>query len=159
VPDMSVLSPVEVLESAGAEFTLMDHVPIVGRQDAEEQLGLPTDRLLKTMVFRAADGTFILVALPASGRVSYGKLSKVVSVSRANLRQANPDELALLGMRPGGASPVCGAPGVVIVFDSTVPGMGTVYCGSGRPDRTVRTEAETLVRVVQPVVASVTAGE
>jgi prolyl-tRNA editing enzyme YbaK/EbsC (Cys-tRNA(Pro) deacylase) len=33
----------------------------------------------------------------------------------------------------------------------------TVYCGSGRADQTVQIEAETLIDLVRPVIASVTA--
>lgn len=151
-----VATPVEVLEAAGSDFTLLDHEPIVGRADAEQLLGLPTERLLKTMVFKTGEGAFFLVALPATGKVSYGKLSKVVDVPRARLRQADPEDLGSLGMEPGGASPVCGMADVVTVFDAAVPGMGTVYCGSGRADQTVRIDADTLVALVRPVVAPVT---
>lgn len=153
-----VATPIEVLESAGVEFTLMAHPPIVGQADAERILGLPVERLLKTMVFRSATGTFILVALPAPARVSYPRLSAVVGVPRARLKQADGHDLRRLGMQPGGASPVCGVPGVVTVFDAAVPGMGTVYCGSGRADRTVRTDAGALVRLVRPLVARVSGG-
>jgi hypothetical protein len=35
------------------------HEPIVGQADAERELALPTDQLLKTMVFRADDSTVL----------------------------------------------------------------------------------------------------
>ena len=41
---------------------------------------------------------------------------------RARLRQAEPHELSVLGMEPGGARPVCGIDGVIVVFDSVVGG-------------------------------------
>lgn len=147
---ISVLSPEEVLRRSGVPFTVLDHVPIVGREDAETTLGLTTEQLLKTMVFRTADGGFVLAALPVTGRVNYGRLARAAGVSRAKLRQAEPGELSLLGMEPGGASPVCGLPDVVIVFDTAVTRMGTVYCGSGRADRTVQIEAAQLIELVGP---------
>ncbi|MGW3465473.1 aminoacyl-tRNA deacylase [Streptomyces olivaceoviridis] len=146
----SVLSPEEVLRKSGVPFTVLDHVPIVGQEDAETKLGLTTEQLLKTMVFRTADGGFVLAALPVTGRVNYGRLARAAGVSRAKLRQAEPGELSLLGMEPGGASPVCDLPDVVIVFDTAVTRMGTVYCGSGRADRTVRIEAAQLIELVGP---------
>ncbi|MEV5432003.1 YbaK/EbsC family protein [Streptomyces sp. NPDC052701] len=150
VEPTGVLSPEEVLRKSGVPFTVLDHVPIVGQQDAETKLGLATEQLLKTMVFRTADGGFVLAALPVTGRVNYGRLARAAGVSRAKLRQAEPGELSLLGMEPGGASPVCDLPDVVIVFDASVTRMGTVYCGSGRADRTVRIEAARLVELVNP---------
>ncbi|MFE9359662.1 aminoacyl-tRNA deacylase [Streptomyces olivaceoviridis] len=146
----SVLSPEEVLRKAGVPFTVLDHVPIVGQEDAETKLGLTTEQLLKTMVFRTADGGFVLAALPVTGRVNYGRLARAAGVSRAKLRQAEPGELSLLGMEPGGASPVCDLSDVVTVFDTAVTRMGTVYCGSGRADRTVRIEAAHLIELVGP---------
>ncbi|MFF1281508.1 YbaK/EbsC family protein [Streptomyces sp. NPDC058299] len=75
-----VLSPEEVLRRSGVPFTVLDHVPIVGRQDAETELGLATEQLLKTMVFRTADGGFVLAALPVTGRVNYGRLARAAGV-------------------------------------------------------------------------------
>ncbi|MFJ6697137.1 aminoacyl-tRNA deacylase [Streptomyces sp. NPDC091272] len=149
---LDVRSPEDVLRASGVPFTVLDHVPIVGQADAETKLGLETRQLLKTMVFRTADGGFVLAALPVTGRVNYGRLARAAGVSRSKLRQAEPDELSLLGMEPGGASPVCDRPGVVTVFDESVTRMGTVYCGSGRADRTVRIEAAQLIALVEPKV-------
>jgi Cys-tRNA(Pro)/Cys-tRNA(Cys) deacylase len=152
VRDDVVLSPEEVLRNSGVPFTVLDHVPIVGQRDAETKLGLATEQLLKTMVFRTADGTFVLAALPVTGRVNYGRLARAAGVSRSSLRQAAPEELALLGMEVGGASPVCDRPGVTVVFDASVAAMDVVYCGSGRADRTVRIEAARLIELVGPAI-------
>jgi len=90
--------------------------PVIGQADAERVLGLPADQMLKTMGVpcRRCD---VLVALPARSRVHYGNLARAVGVQRSVLRQAEPDDLARIGMMPGGASPVCGADGVITVFD------------------------------------------
>lgn len=148
-------SPVDILHASGAAFSVQEHAPITGHASAERELGLPSDQMLKTMVFRAGAAT-ILVALPAHGRVHYGKLARAVGVPRGMLRRAEPDDLARIGMMPGGASPVCDADGVIIVFDVSVLEMGTVYCGSGRADQTVQVEAKALIDLVRPVIAAVT---
>jgi Cys-tRNA(Pro)/Cys-tRNA(Cys) deacylase len=152
----AVRRPVEILNTARVPFSVTEHVPIIGQADVERELGLPADQLLKTMVFSAGD-TMILVALPVHGRVNYGKLAKATGVPRSRLRQATPDDLGLLAMEPGGASPVCDAAGVITVFDTSVTKMGTVFCGSGYANRTVEIEAKTLIDVVQPIIASVIA--
>lgn len=149
-------SPVELLEDSGAAFSVIEHVPIVGQEDVERELGLPVDQLLKTMVFRAGE-TMILAALPVHGRVNYGRLARAVGVPRGKLRQAEPDDLKRLGLEPGGASPLSAAEGVIIVFDAAVPQMGVVFCGSGRCDRTVEIEAAALISVERPVIAAITA--
>ena len=151
-----IRAPVDVLQASGVTFSVHEHVPIIGQADVERELGLPADQLLKTMVFRTNDTT-VLVALPVRGRVHYGKLAKAIGVQRSVLRQAGPDDLAGIGMVPGGASPVCGVGGVITVFDASVLGMATVFCGSGRADRTVEIEAKALIEFVRPIIAAVIA--
>jgi Cys-tRNA(Pro)/Cys-tRNA(Cys) deacylase len=50
-------------------------------------------------------------------------------------------------MERGGVSPICTGPGVTVVFDSRVPKMGRVLCGSGRSDCTVEAEASDIIRI------------
>ncbi|QMU70353.1 aminoacyl-tRNA deacylase [Streptacidiphilus sp. P02-A3a] len=149
------VSPVQVLERTGISFTLHEHVPIRTQSDIERELGLPVEQLLKTMVFRTGQ-TFILAALPMQRRVHYGRLAKAAGVPRASLRQAEPEELRQLAMEPGGASPVCGRDGVLVVFDSAVLDMDRVYCGSGRADQSIEIDAGELLRFLEPVTAAVT---
>jgi len=53
---------------------------------------------------------------------------------------------------------VCADPGVTVVFDSAVPAMGRVFCGSGRADHTLEVDAADLVRVApNAVVADIAA--
>jgi Cys-tRNA(Pro)/Cys-tRNA(Cys) deacylase len=123
--ETTVRTPLDVLKDSRLTHSVRQHVPIIGRDDAERELGLPTERLLKTMVFRAGD-TMVLAALQVHGRVSYGKLARAIGVSRSTLRPADAEDLRSVGMVPGGASPVCGVDGVVTVFDVAVPDMGLV---------------------------------
>jgi len=156
--DASVCSPVDVLQASGVAFSVQEHAPIIGQADAERELALPADQMLKTMVFRAGEMT-VLAALPARSRVHYGRLARAIGVQRSVLRQAEPDDLACIGMMPGGASPVCGVDGVITVFDVSAVKMGAVFCGSGRADRTVKIEAKSLIDLVRPIIAAVAADE
>jgi Cys-tRNA(Pro)/Cys-tRNA(Cys) deacylase len=151
-----IQTPVDVLQASGVAFSVREHVPVIGQADAERELGLPADQMVKTMVFRT-DDTTVLVALPARSRVHYGKLARAIGVQRSVLRQAGPDDLARIGMAPGGASPVCGVGGVITVFDVSALKMSAVFCGSGRPDRTIEIEATTLIELVRPIIAAVAA--
>jgi Cys-tRNA(Pro)/Cys-tRNA(Cys) deacylase len=106
--------------------------------------------LLKTMAFRTPDG-FLLAALPILARVAYGALARAAGLPRSALRQAGPDDLAELSMEPGGVSPLTDVPGTVVLFDVAVPEIGSVYCGSGRADRTIKVDAAGLMRAANPV--------
>ncbi len=146
------LSPEEILTAAGVDYTAFNHPPIRTLQDIERLLKLPTDQLLKTMAFRTPDG-FLLAALPILARVAYGALARAAGLPRSALRQAGPDDLAELSMELGGVSPLTNIPRTVVLFDVAVPEMGSVYCGSGRADRTIKVDAQDLLRVAQPVLA------
>ncbi|HEX3964736.1 MAG TPA: YbaK/EbsC family protein [Trebonia sp.] len=100
----SARGPVDVLQASGVAFSVQEHPPVIGQADAERVMGLPADQMPKTTVFRAGAAT-VLVALPAHSRVQYGNLARAVGVPRSMLRQAEPDDLARIGMMPGGQAP------------------------------------------------------
>jgi Cys-tRNA(Pro)/Cys-tRNA(Cys) deacylase len=60
-------------------------------------------------------------------------------------------------MEPGGVSPICADPDVVVLVDESVVGMGTVYCGGGTSTTTIEIDADAIARVaISPVIAAVT---
>ncbi len=60
-------------------------------------------------------------------------------------------------MEPGGVSPICSDPDVIVVVDESVVGMGNVYCGGGTSTTTIEIDADAIAKVaVSPVVAAVT---
>ncbi|WP_285759672.1 aminoacyl-tRNA deacylase [Nocardiopsis ansamitocini] len=142
------LTPGEILSAKSIPFSAFEHVPIRTLDDIERELALPPELLLKTMAFRVADSHLVLAALPILSRVHYGRLARSVNVSRSLLRQAEEADLQELGMEPGGVSPLTRLPGVVVVFDSAVQRMDTVYCGSGRADATIKIKAGDLAAAV-----------
>ena len=146
----------EILIAAGVEYTAFDHPPIRTLEDIDRVLKLPQDRLLKTMAFRTPDG-FLLAALPILARVAYGALARAAGRPRSALRQADQDDLAELGMEPGGVSPLTDVPGTMVLFDVAVPEMDSVYCGSGRADRTIEVGVPGLLRAARPVVGELSA--
>ncbi|MEV0676158.1 YbaK/EbsC family protein [Actinosynnema sp. NPDC050436] len=151
---MSGPTPAQILTASGVPFSSFRHAPIRTYEDIERELDLPAERLLKTLAFRTPD-RFVLVSLPMLLPAGYGKIAKAAGVSRSKLRRAGEDDLAELGMAPGGISPLTGLADRAVVFHESVPGMGQVYCGSGRDDETIEVAAEALVELVRPVIADV----
>ncbi|WP_433271673.1 aminoacyl-tRNA deacylase [Actinosynnema sp. CS-041913] len=151
---MSGPTPAQILEAAAVPFSSFPHAPIRTYEDIERELRLPAERLLKTLAFRTDDG-FVLVSMPMLLPAAYGKIAKAAGVSRSKLRRAGEADLAVLGMAPGGISPLTDLDDKTVVFHTTVPDMGKVYCGSGRDDVTIEVDAATLVDLVRPVVADV----
>ncbi|CCH29722.1 YbaK/EbsC family protein [Actinosynnema sp. NPDC047251] len=151
---MSGPTPAQILEAAGVPFSSFPHAPIRTYEDIERELALPAERLLKTLAFRAED-RFVLVSMPMLLPAGYGKIAKAAGVSRSKLRRAGEDDLAVLGMAPGGISPLTEVADRTVVFHPSVPEMGKVYCGSGRDDVTIEVDAAALVELVKPVITDV----
>jgi Cys-tRNA(Pro)/Cys-tRNA(Cys) deacylase len=147
-------SPVDVLTDDGADFTVHEHEPIRSAADIRERTDMPVERSVKTLGFSLGDGRLVLAAIPGPARIKYGRLAEAVGVPRKDLRAADPGTLAAIGMEPGGVSPICPEASVTVVLDSTVPSMGRIFCGSGRPDRSVEVDTADIVRLAGHLVVA-----
>lgn len=139
---------IAVLEREKAQYTVHEHEVSRTYADAVEKLAFPPERLLKTVVFRAKPGRWILAALRGEDRVDYRKLSAGLGLKRDEVNRASPEEvLAVLGVEVGAVGPVTPFPNVEVLFDSRVSDSETLFCGIGRPDRTLEIMLRELVRV------------
>jgi Cys-tRNA(Pro)/Cys-tRNA(Cys) deacylase len=141
---------------SGLPHTVHAHAPT---RTVEEARGLPFDlsRLVKTIAFRTVKGAVVLAALRGSARVDYARLAALAGVSRRELASLSPEEVrGLLGVEPGSVSPIPLRPDVLVVVDEAVLSLApTVYCGIGRPDRTLEIAPADLVRLTGARVANV----
>ena len=132
-----------VLSRAGVSYRLHEHPP--ARTASELHLtGLDVDTSAKTLAFALPDGRFVLAAIPGRGRLRYGDLARAAGVPRSALRPMQAAELRDLGMEPGGVTPICDDPRVVLVLDRSLLGHPVLYCGSGSPEVTVELAASDL---------------
>jgi Cys-tRNA(Pro)/Cys-tRNA(Cys) deacylase len=151
------VAPTTVLDRAGISYEVIQHRPIRTQQDIEQHLDIATERSVKTLVFEVPVDRIVFAVIPGPSRINYRGLAAAVQVPRAQLRPAGPATLDSLGMEPGGVTPIHDRDGVVMVFDATVPEMGSVYCGSGRADQTLAVNARDLLRIAKTaMVASIT---
>lgn len=129
--------------------------PIRGEADLH-LTGLDWTTSVKTLAFALPDGTVALVGVPGPARVQYVAIARALGVSRSQLRSAPAAAVTALGMEPGGVSPVCADADIVVLLDTKVPGMGSVYCGGGDPETTIEVDAAALLRVaVRPLTADI----
>ncbi len=159
----AALAPAEAFDAlldavrrSSSPFTVHGHAPT---RTVEEARSLPFDlsRLVKTIAFRTANGAVVLAALVGGARVDYARLAALVGVSRREIFPLSPDEVqGLLGLEPGSVSPIPLRSDVLVLFDEAVLALApTVYCGIGRPDRTLEIAPADLVRLTGARVAGV----
>jgi len=145
----------ERVTCAGVPHLIHEHRETRTIDDAARNLCFPVDRIVKTIAFRTRSGGIVLAALRGTRRVDYPRLAALAGVNRRDLSSLSPEEVrALLGVEPGSVSPILPLDGVDLFIDEDVIAISpTLYCGFGRPDRTLEIAAADLVRLTAGRVA------
>jgi Cys-tRNA(Pro) deacylase len=140
------------LDEAHVRFTLHlhDH-PIHSLEQAASERGLRPEQIVRSLVFRSEDGTFIMVLAPGPRQVSWPKLRRHLAVSR--LTTASPDEVErVTGYVPGAVSPL-GLPSPMrVLADRRLNDEEQVSIGAGIRDAGVVLSTKDLLRLIQPEV-------
>lgn len=109
--------PYEVIDLSQEAFTVADVV------DA----GIKVDEVVKTLIVRVGDGSFVALALRGNDRVDFKKVRKLFG-SKAEL--AKPEEVLRVVCVPIGA--VCPVlVGIPIYIDAKVMDLQNIHMGSG----------------------------
>lgn len=138
------------LAASHVPFTIHEHAASYTVADAEAYLDFPLARLLKTIAFRTRSGGYILAAVRGPDRIDYRKLAAACDTKRTDIFRLTPEEvLQAFHVEVGSVSPILLQDGVRILFDTKVPAHETVFCGVGRPDRTLEIGLADLVQLTQ----------
>ena len=78
--------------------------PLRSLEQAAEERGLEPDQIVRSLLFRLEDGTFVLVLMPGVDKVNWAKLRKHLGVSR--MTTATSEEVReVTGYETGAVSP------------------------------------------------------
>jgi Cys-tRNA(Pro)/Cys-tRNA(Cys) deacylase len=142
------------LAASGVIYTIHEHPPSITVQDADTNLWFPVERLVKTVAFRIKDGGFVLAALCGYSQVDYKKLAATLGVNRTKLMRMTPEEIETeLGYVLGGVAPFAPNDRTRVVLDEGVLACPTIYCGTGRTDRTLELAPQDLVHIFAASIA------
>ncbi len=149
VPDATFHRVLEILSGSGVPHQIHEHRETRTVEDAACNLSFPVDRLVKTIAFRTRNGGIVLAALRGTRRVDYARLAALVGVNRRDLFSLSPEEVRdVTGVEPGSVSPVMPLDGAEVFIDEDVLSITpTIYCGFGRPDRTLEIDAADMARL------------
>lgn len=141
----------DILEKSRARYVVHEHVMTRTVEDAERNLSFDVTRLVKTVAFRIRNSGIILAAIRGTRRVDYARLAALAGVNRRDLSSLSPDEIEeLLMVEPGCVSPVpLRKDAEVFIDDDVLTILPTLYCGIGRPDRTLEIAPDDLVRLAE----------
>jgi Cys-tRNA(Pro)/Cys-tRNA(Cys) deacylase len=134
---------------SGVPHVLHSHAATRTMEEAAQNLTFDVRRIVKTVAFRTRSGKLVLAALRGLSRVDYPRLAALVGVNRRDLSPLSPEEVQkLIGVEAGSVSPLPFRNDMLLLMDDDVLTiLPTIYCGIGRPDRTLELAPADLLRL------------
>ena len=143
--------PVTAATRAADALGLTYQVRVIERarsaEEAAERIGVPAERLLKTMVVRRADDDFLLVLVPGPAQIDWPKLRSHLGVSRLSMPDADTARRAT-GYERGTITPLGTTRAWPIIADLSIVGGGTVSIGAGAHGVALLVDADELLRAI-----------
>lgn len=107
---------------------------------------------MKTIGFNTGE-QFIFAVLQGRKRIDYKKLAKAVGCKRKSLKMLSSDIVETeLGYQIGGLSPLHIDERVTVYFDSEIAALGSVFCGIGVRNKTLKILSSDLISVTKGIV-------
>lgn len=148
---MNPASPAEVhLRRVGIAYRLHRHDnPVQSLAQAAAERGMDQNQIVRSLVFRLEDGSFVLVLMPGPGQVAWSKLRRFLGVSR--LTTASADEVyRVTGYRPGTVSPFGLKEPLRLLADRRLEQLAEISVGAGIPDAGLILGSHDLVSALLP---------
>lgn len=145
------------LDDAQARDLAVEIVPLPrvdSLEQAAEALGVTPRDVVKTLVVKRSDDTFVLVLVPGDRQIAWPKLRSLLGANRLQLPDAEV-ALAATGYARGTITPLGAHGDWPVVSDASLAGR-TVCLGAGERGWMARVEADDLVRAYGATVADVT---
>ncbi|GAA4529493.1 MULTISPECIES: Cys-tRNA(Pro) deacylase [Nonomuraea] len=145
------------LERAKAEFTLhpYDHDPAAQAygEEAADALGVPYERIFKTLVAETEGGLAVAV-VPVAGKLDLKALASALGGKRAAMADAAKVE-RVTGYVVGGISPLGQRKRLPTVVDSSALEFETVYFSAGKRGLQIETAPASLIELTGAVTAPI----
>lgn len=149
---MSDSTPVtRALDSIGIPYRFFRHPGQVSSlEQAAEERGQTPQQVVRSIVFRLADGVYVMVLIAGPSQVSWPALRSYLGKSR--LTTADRAEiLAITGYPIGAVSPLGLSRPMRILVDQSVLQSGEISIGSGVRNTTVILHGPDLMKALDPV--------
>lgn len=142
----------DLLDRAGIPYRFYTHAAFRTMEDVVES-GYDAATSVKTLAF-TVEGRLILAGIPGEARLRYILLTRALGVQRSKLKPATAEDLAAIGMVPGGVCPLTDAAGVQVVLDASIADMPLIHCASGRQESSVELTSADLFRALPHALAA-----
>ncbi len=123
--------------------------------EATEALGIPAERVFKTLVAEV-DGALTVGVVPVAGQLDLKALAAAVGGKKAKMAEVSAAERAT-GYVAGGISPLGQRKRLPVVLDASAEQFDTVFCSGGRRGLEIELAPADLIRLASAKVASIAA--
>jgi Cys-tRNA(Pro)/Cys-tRNA(Cys) deacylase len=141
---------------AAARGILIDFVERPGAgslEEAAELLGISAADIVKTLVVKRSDGTFLFALIPGDKQISWGKLRSAVGVNKLRLPEADV-ALSATGFERGTITPIGSTTVWPVYADSSIAGR-RVAMGAGAHGVSAFVDADALIASFDATVADI----
>ncbi|MBL3688125.1 hypothetical protein D3248_14350 [Leucobacter zeae] len=147
----------EAAAERGLEIEIRERPAADSLEEAAAILGVPPSGIVKTLVVKRSDGSFLFALVPGGRSISWPKLRAVVGVNKLRLPEA---ELALeaTGYERGTITPIGSTTDWPVFADETIVGR-RVAMGAGAHGFSLFVDADDLIGAYDATVADITVPE
>jgi Cys-tRNA(Pro)/Cys-tRNA(Cys) deacylase len=146
-----------LLERAKIPFTLHEYAHDPRREsyglEASEALGVPPERVFKTLV-AAVDGSLAVGVVPVHRQLDLKALAAAVGGKKAVMAEVSAAERAT-GFVAGGISPVGQRRRLPVVVDESALAFGTMFCSAGRRGLEIEIAPADLIKAAGATAAAI----
>jgi Cys-tRNA(Pro)/Cys-tRNA(Cys) deacylase len=121
--------------------------------EASEALGIPPERVFKTLI-TDVDGTLTVAVLPVAANLDLKALAAAAGGKRAALAAVIAAERAT-GYVAGGISPLGQRKRLPVIIDASALAHATIFCSGGRRGLEIELAPRDLVRAANAMVAPI----
>ncbi|WP_245958513.1 aminoacyl-tRNA deacylase [Microbacterium bovistercoris] len=141
----------------GLEIEIRERPAANSLQEAADILGIPASGIVKTLVVKRSDDTYLFALVPGGRSISWPKLRAVVGVNKLRLPEAEL-ALAATGYERGTITPVGSTTDWPVYADETIVGQ-RVAMGAGAHGYSLFVDADALIAAYGATVADISEPE
>ena len=136
------------------EIEIVERTAARSLEEAAEILGITPADIVKTLVVKRHDGTFLFALVPGDRQISWAKLRTVVGVNKLQLPEASV-AFEATGYERGTTTPLGSTAAWPVFADERIVGR-RVTLGAGEHGLSLFVDADTLVAAYAATVADIT---
>lgn len=150
-PQVESTPVTRALDALGVPYRFFRHPrPVHSLEQAASERGQQPEQIVRSILFRLAEGSYVMVLIAGPGQISWPALRKYLGQSR--LTMASEEEVLAATDYPRGAVSPFGLPTPVrILLDTSVLEQEEISIGSGVRSTTVIMRREDLLRALGEV--------